>query len=138
MTDRIVIIPCGAKKRTGVHRAEDLYIGSYFKGCYNYAVTIAPKPNVYILSAKYGLLALGDEVESYNLTLGEPGCVSPRFVYKQAERRGLLGCDVVAIGGKKYTGLCRVVWPMCKTPLDGVGGFGKHLQWLKRHRGITP
>lgn len=85
-----------------------------------------------------GYLLLDDVIETYNLTMGQPGCVSPQRVKTQAQERNLLHYDCIAIGGQRYTSVCRYVWPACKTPLTGTGGNGKQLQWLKRHQGVMP
>ena len=44
---------------------------------------------------------------------------------------GILDEEVIALGGRDYTTMCQGVWPNCQVPLDGVGGIGKHLKWLK-------
>ncbi len=134
----IVVIPCGAKKRAGVHKARDLYIGSYFTGCLRYALSIAPESSVYILSGKYGILSLTDKVESYEMMLGKPGSITLAQVQRQVDDRGLRGCSVVAVAGQRYANLCKAIWKDCKTPLTGVGGFGKQLQWMKQNRGRVP
>lgn len=136
--DFIVVIPCGAKKRPGTHKARDLYIGSYFIGCLRYALSIAPENRVFILSGKYGLLRLGDVVESYEMMLGQPGSVTLARVKVQAVEFGLQDCPVIAVAGSKYAGMCKAVWKHTTTPLAGVGGFGKQLQWMKQHRGRVP
>lgn len=129
----IVIIPCGAKKLNRAAFAKEMYVGSYHRMCQRYARSIAHPDSILILSAKHGLLRFNDEIEPYSLTLGEPGCVSVSYVRSQAQALGLLGEDVIAIGGKKYTGLCRQVWPKTQTPLqDNVkGGNGKQMGWMK-------
>lgn len=126
-SDFIVVIPCGAKKRPGTHRARDLYVGSYFTGCLRYALSIAPESRVFILSGKYGLLRLGDEIESYEMMLGQPGSVALARVKAQAVELGIRDCAVIAVAGSKYAGMCRAVWKHTITPLAGVGGFGKQL-----------
>ena len=134
----IVVIPCGAKKRPGTHRARDLYVGSYFTGCLRYALSIAPENRVFILSGKYGLLRLGDKIESYEMMLGQPGSVTLARVKAQAVEFGIQDCACVAVAGSKYAGMCKSVWKRTATPLAGVGGFGKQLQWMKQNRGRIP
>jgi hypothetical protein len=134
----IVIIPCGAKKRSVKSQAYAMYIGSYFKANLHYALSIAKKENIYILSAKYGLLRLQDEISPYNIRMGQPGCVSGRFVKRQADEMGILEEDVICLGGRDYTSVMREIWPGCSTPLKGTGGMGKQMQWLKWNRGKIP
>lgn len=134
----LVIIPCGARKVPHRSRAGNLYTGPYFRACLRYALSLTAPERVFILSAKYGLLALSDEVDAYNLTMGQPGSVTITQVRQQAKERGIDGLPCVAVGGRKYTDFCRAVWRNTKTPLTGVGGNGKQLQWLKQHRGVMP
>ncbi len=108
-----------------------MYIGSYHKMCQRYARSLAPVENIYILSAKYGLLQMTDVIEPYSLTLGQPGCVTWLDVKKQAKQLGIDNQSCIAIGGMKYTGLCKRVWQDCQTPLTGKGGNGKQLRWMK-------
>ena len=135
---RIVIIPCGHRKRSGEHRARDLYTGPYFKSCLNYALSIAADDKIFILSGKYGLLGLDEFVISYDVKMGDSQSITCYIVQEQAGERGIILLPVIAIGGKKYTNLCRKVWENCLTPLDGVGGMGKQMQWMKKNRGINP
>ena len=65
---KIVLISCVAKKRTQKSRARDLYISPLFVKNLRYAEKLAPD-HIFILSAKYGLVALDEEIEPYDLTL---------------------------------------------------------------------
>ena len=127
----IVIIPCGARKLGHSAQAQHMYIGSYHKMCQRYARSLTTPDNIYILSAKYGLLKMTDMIEPYSLTLGQPGCVTPGHVQQQAKTLEILDRPCIAVGGKKYTDLCRQIWRDCVTPLQGKGGNGKQMQWMK-------
>lgn len=66
---RVALVGCGKQKleTTGAVNAEDLYTGAYFK-----EVLAACKKqygHVFILSAKYGVVALDTEVKTYDLML---------------------------------------------------------------------
>lgn len=134
----LVVVPCGGKKRRGHWPAGLLYLGPYHKACMRYALHLmgGDRQRIVILSAKYGLLRLGDWVDSYDLRMGARGSVTAARVLQDARRLGLLGDGrvVVALGGKDYTDVCRQVFgpTRCRTPLDGVGGIGKQLAWMKR------
>lgn len=65
---KIVLISCVSKKRLVKSKARDLYISPLFKKNLQYALTLQPD-QVYILSAKYGLVSLEEEIEPYDLTL---------------------------------------------------------------------
>lgn len=68
----IVLISCVSKKldlkQGQTCKAKDLYISPLFKKAYAYAKTLKPD-DIYIISAKYGLLDLNAEVEPYDITL---------------------------------------------------------------------
>lgn len=127
----LVIIPCGGRKLAYTAPAGELYTGPYHRACRAYAEALGGR--VLVLSALYGLLELGTVVEPYDLRMGRPGCVSASRVRDQAQSLNLLSePEVVALGGRAYTSVCRAVWPCCVTPLVGVGGIGKQLRWLKQ------
>ena len=67
-TAKIVFISCVSKKRTQKSRARDLYISPLFKKNLQYALKLRPD-KIFVLSAKYGLVGLDEEIEPYNLTL---------------------------------------------------------------------
>ncbi|MGC9575613.1 MAG: DUF6884 domain-containing protein [Desulfobacterota bacterium U4-17] len=64
----IVLISCVSKKLPYRARAKDLYVSSLFRATLQYALTFSPD-RIFILSAKYGLLQLNDEIDPYNVTL---------------------------------------------------------------------
>jgi len=130
----IVIIPCGARKLTHKAMAKDIYIGSYAVMCKRYARSLVDDKFIFILSAKYGLLKMTDKIEPYSLTLGQAGAITLKQVREQVIAFGILEEDCIAIGGKRYTDLCRAIWQNCKTPLqDNIkGGNGMQLQWMKQ------
>jgi hypothetical protein len=129
----IVIVACGAKKIDREARARDLYVGSYFKACLAYALTLAKAKDVFIISAKYGLVGLNDVIEPYDKKLGAPFSVTEFSLTDQAELLGLLTKKVKVIGGRRYVGLCRKVWRKgLVAPLEGKGGLGKQIQWMRR------
>lgn len=126
----ITIIPCGARKLTHPARADEIYIGVYHRMCQRYAKKLGHP--FYILSAKYGLMQPSDIIEPYSLTLGQKGCIKPLQVKEQSIKLGINLEDCIAIGGKKYTDLCKAVFRNCQTPLQNIkGGNGKQLQWMK-------
>ena len=67
---QIALISCASKKRPYKTKAEDLYISPLFMGNLRYARSRMPD-DIFILSAKYGLLELDTEIEPYNVTLKE-------------------------------------------------------------------
>lgn len=120
----LVIITCGKVKRSGRHKAGDLYIGAYFRAAYKWATSVAPRGAIYVLSAKYGLVHIDDPIDSYDLTLGQPGSISPGEVRRQAIARSLEHqSDVVVLAGQRYVQLARQVWPDARAPFGKGGGI---------------
>jgi hypothetical protein len=66
--NKIVLISCVSRKRTYKSKAKDLYISDLFKKNMQYALRLKPD-QIFILSAKYGLVSLDEEIEPYDLTL---------------------------------------------------------------------
>ncbi len=67
---KIVFIGCGAKKRKEDCQAKDMYVGCLFVKALQYARTLNAD-RIYVLSAKYRLLSLDDEISPYNETLNK-------------------------------------------------------------------
>lgn len=127
----IIIIPCGSKKLDRPAQAQYMYTGSYHKMCQRYARSLATPEDIYILSAKYGILRMTDVIEPYSLTLGQPGCITFFYARQQATKLEIIDRSCIAVGGKRYTDFCRQVWSDCVTPLQGKGGNGRQMQWMK-------
>lgn len=127
----IVIISCGKKKKDVMSPAYALYQGTYFKLNLAYAEKLTKDlKQIYILSAKYGLVSAFQKIEPYNLKMGEKGCIiSIKNQVKELELEDEK--DVIVLGGSLYVNICKEVWPNCETPLRGKGGIGKQLRYLK-------
>ena len=68
MTRRIVLISCVKEKMPRRAKARDLYTSTYFKLNLKYARKLQPD-DIFVLSAKHGLLSLEREIEPYEHTL---------------------------------------------------------------------
>ncbi len=66
----IVLISCVSKKLDRKATAEKIYTSSLFKKNLTYAKSLKPN-EIFILSAKHGLLKLTDEIEPYDKTLNK-------------------------------------------------------------------
>lgn len=132
----LVIVPCGGQKRAGgLHRADTLYTGSYFKQALAAARALAPDSHIRVLSGKHGLLRLSDLVLSYEQRIDRPGAVPSVAVRRQAADQGLLDePNVVALCGTAYAAIVLAVWPRAAFPLAKVGGMGHQLAALKKIR----
>ncbi|MVO87438.1 hypothetical protein GPA10_22405 [Streptomyces sp. p1417] len=125
---RLVVIACGGKKSSapGKIPAETRYIGNYFRACLM-AAEVMDGPTM-ILSAKYGLIPLTEEIENYSIKLGDKGSIRLGTVRDQAADLDLLGAAVTVLGGEKYVTGVRQIWPDAKAPLKG--NIGQQLQQL--------
>ena len=65
---RIVLISCVSKKGNKKTKAKDLYKGPLFTNSLTFAEKLNPD-NIFILSAKYGLVDINREIEPYDVTL---------------------------------------------------------------------
>jgi hypothetical protein len=133
-----VIIPYGSNKQNKASIAGRMYTGSYHRACLKYALSISLPENIFILSAKYGLLRLIQVIRPYNLKMGEPGCVIPAQVKSQAKELDLLNDIPIILGGRLYASICEQVWEKCINPLDGKGRLGYQIQWLNKNQGRIP
>lgn len=87
------IIPCGAQKLDGRHAAQDLYTGQAFRHQLAAALADTDAEHVLVLSAAHGLLRLTDEVDSYNLRMGQPGSVTTDRLVAQILDLGIVDLE---------------------------------------------
>ena len=138
-----VIMGCGNRKGSRPARAIDLYLGSYFMAGRRWISTVARLDQVYILSAKYGLVRASQMLEPYNLRMGQPGSISSAGIAEQIKAHDLGDATPLLVGmGKAYVarlqGLFRVrYWLTEYMDLPG-NGMGYQAQWLKANRGRLP
>jgi hypothetical protein len=99
----VIVIPCGGAKVNHAAKARDLYTGSAFRETLAAAIAEVGEDNVFILSAKYGMLTLDAEVEPYDVKMGGKGAID-RNGWKlmdftvQIEELGLHEDDVDVMG----------------------------------------
>ena len=67
---KVVLISCASKKLHHKSKAQDLYISPLIQKNLQYAKLLDPD-KIFILSAKYGLLRLDEEIEPYDKTLNK-------------------------------------------------------------------
>lgn len=65
---KIILISCVKTKLQKKTKAKELYISSWFKKSYQYALMYKPD-KIFILSAKYGLVRPDQKIKPYELTL---------------------------------------------------------------------
>jgi len=131
---KIVLISCASKKLAFKSKAEDLYISTLFRLSFTYAKKLKPD-KIFILSAKYGLLNLNDEIATYNETLNDKSTSdvkiwTEKVVIELEKLTNLENDQFIFFAGKKYR---EYILPHVKNyeiPLKGLR-IGEQLQFLK-------
>ncbi len=103
---RIVLISCVKTKLDHPTKAEDLYISNLFKNYLAYARYIKPDL-VFILSAKYGLLKLDEQIAPYektlnNMPVNERRTWSEKVISSLHEHADLDRDEFIILAGEKY------------------------------------
>lgn len=130
---KIVLISCVSKKLNHKSLAQNLYTSSLFKKNLQYAKSLNPD-KIFILSAKYGLLKLNEEIEPYNKTLNEMSSSEIKewssSVLNQLKKLvDIENDEFIFLAGNNYR---KFLIPHIKhynIPMLGLG-IGKQLQWL--------
>ena len=130
---KIVLISCVSKKLNHKSKAQDLYVSPLFQKNLRYAKSLNPD-KIFILSAKYGLLSLTDEVEPYNKTLNKMTSNEIKewanSVLKQLQKvSDLDNEEFIFLAGNNYRKFLLPRIKNYKIPMLGLG-IGKQLKWL--------
>jgi len=133
----IIIITCGSTKALTKSRAEKMYVGGHFKNCLKWAKSSTITENIFILSAKYGLLKLDEMIAPYDLKMGQKGSVTGEFISRQAHDLGFWpakGFEIISSAGEAYQGpLIKAFGQSIKFPFKGLS-MGYMAQAMKRIR----
>lgn len=132
---KIVLISCVKSKLDHPARAEELYISELFKSNLAYAKSLKPHV-IFILSAKYGLVALDQKLAPYEKTLNSMPVSErkawARDVLVQLSKHANLQSDLfIFLAGVRYREYLIPFLKHYQVPLEGLS-FGKQLQELKR------
>lgn len=135
MSDLVVLVACVKSKRDRPCCADEMYISDLFQKSMAYARALKPA-RIFILSAKYGLLSLGDVIAPYELTLKTMKAAA-RKEWAQSVLDALRQkCDLdadrfVFLAGMPYRKYLEPHLRHHAAPMKGLP-FGKQLQWLDR------
>ena len=134
--EKIVLISCVSKKLSKKSKAQDLYISPLFQYNLKYAKSLKPD-KILILSAKYGLLNLDEEIEPYNETLNGMNSNEVKEWANSVLNELSKVCDIkkdefIFFAGDKYRKYLISHINNYKIPLKGLG-IGKQLKYLKEN-----
>jgi hypothetical protein len=133
----IILITCGKSKATRPCAAKDLYIGNAFRSNWRWASSVFPENQIYIISAKFGLLRASQIIPPYELKMGSPGSVNASLIQCQAIALGIDQRRVCFIGGDTYFDIAKTVWSDIRHPTKGLT-LGRKAQLLKKNIGKFP
>lgn len=130
----IVLISCVSQKLPHKAKARDLYVSTLFKLNLKYANSLRPN-EIYVLSAKHGLLELDREIEPYeqtlnNLRASEIKEWANNVLQQLRSIASLEEAEFIFLAGDKYR---KYLLPHIKNsvvPLQGLR-IGEQLQRLK-------
>lgn len=125
-----------SKKLDRRAKARELYTSTLFKKAFAYAERLHPD-RIFILSAKYGLVDVDDEIEPYNLTLNT---MKDEEVKEWAERvltalrkhADFERDEFVFLAGERYRKYLVPHLRHCEVPMKGLG-IGRQLAFLTPH-----
>jgi len=125
-----VLIACCGMKKEGNHLVKDIYQSTLFKLSLQYARTFAKDKDIFILSAKHGLLKLSDRIDSYDLSLTEMKSEERKsWASKVRSQLRIIGTDFMVLAGSHYyKGLTGFKLDL---PLEGLS-IGFRLKKLKQ------
>lgn len=131
---RIALIGCSKTKNDKICKTADMYKGELFKK----ALLLCQKlryDEIYVLSAKHGLLQLTDAIEPYEETLNKAGKEKMKIwadkVIKQLNARIMPDDELIFYCGRNYYKyLEKEIHNKKYFPLKGLG-MGRQLQYLK-------
>ena len=133
--NKIVLISCVSKKQSVTSRADEMYISPLFNLNLQLARKLKPDA-IFILSAKYGLIALDEEIEPYDITLSEMK-TSEREDWAEMVVKKLHGYTdlqkdhFVILAGERYRHFLLPHLESYEIPMEGLR-IGQQLQFLKR------
>lgn len=131
-----VFISCMKSKKNHKTTAEKMYTSSLFKGSLAYAKKLTNRENIYILSAKYGVLRLDDQIYPYEKTLKAMTEKEKKewayMCYRQLTKMNMdFNRKTVFLCGKEYRKYLIQLFSDTEVPLKNMR-LGKQLEFYKK------
>lgn len=131
---KIVFISCVSKKLSSRAVAKDLYTSDLFVKSLAYARSLRPD-RIFVLSAKYGLVDIEEELEPYEQTLNTaPASEKKRWAETVKEQMKAKDIDfdnddVIFLAGKEYRKHLVPAFRKASIPMEGLR-IGEQLRFL--------
>lgn len=130
----VVLISCVSRKLDKKAKAEDLYISDLFKKNLAYSKILKPD-EIYVLSAKYGLLQSQETIKPYDVTLNRMSVKekkewASRVLSQLKSLEDIEKTNFIFLAGNNYR---KYLLPSIKhyhVPMEGMK-IGQQLQYLK-------
>jgi len=140
MSNTVFLISCTKSKQSFSCTAEEMYKPSaLYSSALKYALNHVEDKHkqIFILSAKYGLLKLSDQISPYDLTLknmSQNECNDwGQHVFRQLQQTfDMNNTNFVFLAGMSYTDPLRKYLPHYSEPLKGMPQ-GIRMQWLQEN-----
>lgn len=134
MGKQIILISCVSQKLEQRAKAKDIYVSTLFKLNLRYAQKLAPD-DIFVLSAKHGLLSLEQEVDPYEQTLNtmpahEVKQWADRVLDQICAKYFIDETTFIFLAGERYRKYLLPHLKNVQIPLKGLG-IGRQLQKLK-------
>jgi hypothetical protein len=131
----IVFISCVRQKLPSRSLAKNLYVSPLFRLNLRYAQSLTPD-GIFILSAKYGLVELDDDLDPYDQTLNNMKVQERKewaaaVLAQLAERADLQKDHFVFLAGEKYRKYLLPQLSFYEIPMQGLN-IGRQLHFLKQ------
>jgi hypothetical protein len=133
----IVLIMCGNHKCN--HRAKviDLYKSDRYKLSIKYGKLITDENNIFVLSAKHGLLSLNQEIEPYDKSLYKMSPTekeewSERVITQLRKYTDANNDRYIFLADDTYCEYLSGKLDNTELPLKGIS-YEKHIEWLHDH-----
>ena len=133
--EKVVLISCVSKKCSYKTEAQNMYTSPLFVKSLKYASDILKPKKIFILSAKYGLLNINEEIEPYNETLNGKNKKEKEEwannVLNQLKKECKINNDrFIFLAGRNYYEYLILYLPNNEILMKNLP-IGKRLQWLK-------
>jgi cytoplasmic iron level regulating protein YaaA (DUF328/UPF0246 family) len=131
---KVVLISCVSQKLGRPAKARDLYTSTLFRSCLAFAESMNPD-QIFILSAKYGLVEAEKVIEPYEETLNTKGVVdikiwADRVFDRLQVTMNISDDEFIFLAGERYRRYLVPRLRHTKVPLEGLT-IGRQLQFLK-------